>query len=129
MTIVTEMGYFRIKMEGIMLTVEYKAAEKLATDIRNTDRAIDDALTNLAVLTQSVIDTARSSQIPPAKTQTAIEQVSIGISKMVAARKGFVGAHREIAILQRASNLQEVGFGCVGPGPSLRQSTLRVVSN
>jgi hypothetical protein len=116
-------------MEGMMLTVEYKAAEKLATDIRNTDRAIDDALSNLAVLTQSVIHVARSSHIPPAKTQNAIEHVSTGFCKMVAARKGFVGAHREIAILQRASNLQEVGFGCVGPGPTMRQSTLRVISN
>lgn len=112
-----------------MLSVEYKAAEKLASDIRNTDRAIDDALSNLALLTQSVIDVARCSHIPPGKTQTAIENVSIGFSKMVAARKGFVGAHREIAILQRASNLQEVNFGCSGPGPITRPSALRVIHN
>jgi hypothetical protein len=113
----------------MMLSIEYKAAEELASNIRNTDKAIDDALSNLALLTQSVIDVARSSQIPPAKTQNAIEHVSAGFSKLVAARKGFVGAHREIAILQRASNLQEVSFGCVGPGPVSRPSALRVISN
>jgi hypothetical protein len=48
---------------------------------------------------------------------------------MVDARKGFVNAHRKIVVAQRDSNLQEINFGCVGPGPLTRPSGLRVVNS
>ena len=47
---------------------------------------------------------------------------------LVDARKGFVNAHRKIAVAQRDSNLQEINFGCVGPGPLSQPAGLRVVN-
>ena len=55
------------------------------------------------------------------------EGVTIGLTKMVDARKGFMHAHRRIAVAQRDSNLQEINFGCA-PGPLTRPSALRVVN-
>jgi hypothetical protein len=100
-----------------MITIHYEAAEKLATNIRSTHLAIDDALANIAALTNSMIDVCRASDVPPAASQAAIEHVTLGLSNMVLARKGFVSAHRKIAQVQGVSNLQEINFGCTGPGP------------
>jgi hypothetical protein len=111
-------------MEILMLKIKYEAAEKLATDIRSTHIAIDDALANIAALTNSMIDVCRVSDIPPATSQAAIEYATSGLTNMVNARAGFVSAHRKIAQIQKSSNLQEVGFGCVGPGPITRPSGL-----
>ncbi len=111
-----------------MNNFDYKAAEQLATDIRSTHQSIDNALADIASLTYSVIDAARTSNAPPAQTQAAIEGIAIGLTKLVDARKGFVSAHRKIAIAQRDSNLQEVDFGCVGDGPITRPGGLRVVN-
>jgi hypothetical protein len=110
-----------------MIHYDHNAAQRLATDIRTTHQAIDNALADLASLTVSVIDACRTSDAPPAHTQAAIEGVALGLTKLVDARKGFVSAHRKIAIAQRDSNLQEVDFGCVGPGP-LAPAGLRVVN-
>lgn len=111
-----------------MINFNRSAAQQLATDIRSTHQAIDNALADIASLTYSVIDAARTSDAPPAQTQAAIEGVAIGLTKMVDARKGFVSAHRKIAIAQRDSNLQEINFGCVGDGPITRPAGLRVVN-
>ncbi len=100
-----------------MITIQYEAAKKLATDIRSTHTAIDDALANIAALTTSMIDVCRASDIPPATSQAAFEHVTSGLTKMVDARAGFVSAHRKIAQVQGYSNLQVVNFGCVGDGP------------
>ena len=110
-----------------MVNFKYDTAEQLASDIRSAHQAIDQALANLATLTSSVIDVCRNSDASPAHTQAAIEGVANGLSKMVDVRKGFVNAHRKIAVAQRDSNLQEVNFGCV-PGPLTRPSALRVVN-
>ena len=111
-----------------MVYFGHQAAAHLALDIRSTHQAIDDALATLATLTFSVIDACRHSNTPPAHTQAAIEGVASGLTKMVDARKGFVNAHRKIAIAQRASNLQEINFGCVGPSPLVRPAGLRVAN-
>jgi hypothetical protein len=106
-----------MEMETMMITIQYEAAEKLATDIRSTHTAIDEALSNIASLTTSMIDVCRASDVPPATSQAAIEYATLGLTKLVDARKGFVAAHRKIAMVQKNSNLQEVSFGCTGPGP------------
>ena len=100
-----------------MITIQYEAAEKLATDIRSTRVAIDDALATIASLTHSMVDICRVSDVPPATSQAAIEYAAEGLTKLVDARKGFVNAHRKIAQVQGVSNLQTVDFGCTGPGP------------
>lgn len=111
-----------------MVNFDHKAAQQLATDIRLTHKAIDNALADLASLAYSVIDASRTSDAPPSHTQAAIEGVAIGLTKMVDARKGFVAAHRKIAIAQRDSNLQEINFGCIGNGPLSPPAGLRVVN-
>lgn len=111
-----------------MINFDHKAAQQLATDIRSTHLAIDNALADIASLTYSVIDVCRSSDAPPAHTQAAIEGVAIGLTKLIDARKGFVVAHRKIAIAQRDSNLQEIDFGCLGNGPLSQPAGLRVVN-
>lgn len=111
-----------------MVNFNHIAAQRVAADIRSAHQAIDNALADLASLTYSIIDAVRTSDAPPAHTQDAIEGVSIGLAKLVDARKGFVSAHRKIAIAQQDSNLQEINFGCVGPGPLLPLTGLRVVN-
>lgn len=111
-----------------MVNYDFKSAEQLATDIRSAHLAIDSALADLATLASSVIETCRSSDAAPAQTQAVIEGVAAGLNKMVDARKGFIMAHREIAICQRDSNLKEIGFGCLGPSPITKPAGLRVVN-
>ena len=111
-----------------MVNFDNMAAERLASDIRSTHQSIDNALADLASLAYSVIDASRTSNAPPSHTQAAIEGVAIGLTKLVDARKGFVAAHRKIAVAQRDSNLQEINFGCVGPGPLSQPAGLRVVN-
>jgi hypothetical protein len=110
-----------------MVNFKLESAEQLATDIRSAHQAIDNALADLASLTCSVIDICRNSDATPAYTQAAIEGVASGLTKMVEARKGFINAHRKIAVAQRDSNLQEINFGCVH-GPLTRPAALRVVN-
>ena len=111
-----------------MVNFDVKSARQLASDIRSAHLAIDNALADVANLAFSVIDTCRASDAAPAKTQAAIEGITAGLNTLVAARKGFVIAHREIAIAQRDSNLKEISFGCVGTGPLTQPAGLRVVS-
>lgn len=111
-----------------MINFEYKAAQRLACDIRTTHQAIDEALSDLASLACSVIEASRTSDAPPSQTQAAIESVAIGLTKLVDARKGFVAAHREIAVAHRNSNLQEINFGCFGDKPVLPSADLLVVN-
>ena len=111
-----------------MIHYDHKAAEQLATDIRSTHLSIDNALADIASLTYSVINACRTSDAPPSHTQAAIEGVAIGLTKLIDARKGFVAAHRKIAVAQRDSNLQEISFGCVGNGPLSQPAGLRVVN-
>jgi hypothetical protein len=111
-----------------MINYNFQSAQQLATDIRSAHVAIDTALADLATLASSVIETCRTSDAAPAQTQAAIEGVAAGLNKMVHARKGFILAHREIALAQRDSNLREVGFGCLGPGPITQPTGLRVVN-
>jgi hypothetical protein len=111
-----------------MVNYDFKSAQQLASDIRSAHQAIDSALADVATLAISVIETCRSSDAPPAETQAVIEGVAAGLNKMVDARKGFIQAHREIALCQRDSNLKEVGFGCLGPGPLTGSAGLRVVN-
>ncbi len=110
-----------------MVHIEHETAKQLALDITSTHLAIDKALADLATLTYSVIDACRHSDASLAQSQAAIEGVAIGLTKMVDARKGFMHAHRKIAVAQRDSNLQETNFGC-HPGPLTRPSGLRVVN-
>lgn len=111
-----------------MVNFDFKSAQQLASDIRSAHLAIDNALADVATLTLSVIDTCRTSDAAPAKTQAAIEGITAGLNKLVDARKGFVVAHREIAIAQKDSNLKEISFGCVGTGPITQPAGLRVVN-
>jgi hypothetical protein len=111
-----------------VVNYDFSSAQQLATDIRSAHLAIDNALANVATLAFSVIDTCRTSDAPPAKTQAVIEGVAVGLTKLVDARKGFVLAHREIAVAQRDSNLKEISFGCVGDGPLTKPAGLRVVN-
>lgn len=111
-----------------VVNFEHKAAERLAADIRSTHQSIDNALADIASMTYSVIDACRTSDAPPAQTQAAIEGVAVGLTKLIDARKGFVVAHRKIAVAQRDSNLQTVDFGCLGNGPLSQPAGLRVVN-
>ena len=112
-----------------MVNYDLGAAQKLAADIRTAACAIDHALADMAILACSVISTCRSSDATPSQTQAAIEGVTDGLLKVVDARKDFIRAHREITLAQRDSNLREVGFGCLGPGPLNQPSGLRVVKS
>jgi HK97 family phage major capsid protein len=58
--------------------------------------AYDDAGTT-ATLVNSVLDVARSSQVPPAKSQPIIEDAVAGLNRIVEGWKGFVAAHAGIA--------------------------------
>lgn len=111
-----------------MVNYDFQSAQRLASDIRSAHLAIDTALADVATLASSVIETCRTSDAAPAQTQAVIEGVAAGLNMLVDARKGFIMAHREIAIAQRDSNLKEIGFGCLGTGPLSPPAGLRVVN-
>ncbi len=111
-----------------MHQINYNKAEKLAVDIRATHESIDDALANVATLTSSVLEVCRVSEIHPAKSQAVIVELAGGLTKLADARGGFLGAHRQIAKVQRDSNLQEVDFGCLNPPSGLAPAGLHVVN-
>ncbi len=100
-----------------MVQIAYNEAAQLADDISSANLSIDTALNEVANLTQSILSICRNSSIPAAKSQAAIEEATCGISKLVAARKDIVSAHKQILIVQKHSNLQEINFGCTGDGP------------
>ena len=113
--------------ESVMDSINYNEAAKLAGDIRATHLSIDDALENVATLTKSVLEVCRSSEIHPAKSQPIIVELAGGLTKLADARGGFLGAHRQIAKVQRDSDLQTVDFGCLGPAPTFGRADLKVV--
>lgn len=41
----------------------------------------------------------------------------MAITNMCSARRDFVSAHKHMVAIKGESNLQEVGFGCLGDGP------------
>jgi hypothetical protein len=100
-----------------MLAIDYSKAAQLAADIRNANVSIDDALVGIATLTQSMLMVCRNSDIPAAKSQAAIEEVTAGMVKLVDARKDFVAAHKRMVVVQQRSNLNIIDFGCDGNGP------------
>ncbi len=109
-----------------MMNINYSKAQRLASDIRTARLSIDTALSDMTLMTHSMLDVCRESDIPAAKSQEAIEEITGGLVKIVSARKGFVAAHKQISIVQRASNLQPINFGC--EGAPLMQNNLHVVS-
>ncbi len=98
-----------------MIKVDFTEAENLAANIRAAHVSIDDALFNLANLATSMISVCRTSEVPPAQSQAAIEKVTSGLQNLAIVRKDFVAAHRRIVTVQDDSNFQETNFGCVGP--------------
>jgi hypothetical protein len=112
-----------------MEQIAYSQAAQLASDIRSTHLSIDEALSDIANLTQSMLSVCRESTISAARSQAAIEEVTGGMVQMVAARKGFVAAHKHMVVVHKRSNLQEVNFGCDGNGPIRITTGLRVVNS
>jgi hypothetical protein len=112
-----------------MVQIAYADAAQLADDILNANLSIDDALVNVANLTNSIIAICRKSSIPAAKSQAAIQEVTDGMTKLVSARKDFVAAHKHIVVVHKRSNLQEVDFGCAGDGPIRNPKGLHVVNS
>jgi hypothetical protein len=112
-----------------MANIDYSQAVKLADNIRTANISIDDALSNVMNLTQSILTVCRDSEIPAAKSQAAIEEVTKGLVNLVDARKGFVAAHKHIVVVHRRSNLQEINFGCAGDGPIRNPKGLHVVNS
>ncbi len=112
-----------------MANIDYSLAAQLAADIRTANVSIDDALSGVMHLTQSILTVCRDAEIPAAKSQAAIEEVTSGMVKLVDARKGCVAAHKHILVVHRRSNLQEINFGCDGDGPIRNPKGLHVVNS
>ncbi len=111
-----------------MIELEYKAADKVSDDILKTHAALDEALLQLSVLTQSMVEASRSAQIPAAESQKALEAVSDGITGLMASRRGFVSAHKHMIIIKGLSNQCETDFGCLNSGPARGSSPLRIAA-
>ena len=110
-----------------MVHFEPEPAEQLASDIRSAHQAIDNALSGLASLTNSVIQACCHSDPNPAHIQALVEGMAHSLTKIDDARKGVVRAQHHIKVAQRKSNPNALSFGCVGPGPIARSAGLGVV--
>ena len=111
-----------------MTELDYHEAQNVSDNIIATHAALDEALLKLSQLTGSMVQASRTSQMPAADSQKALEAVSEGISSLMTSRRGFVSAHKHMIVIRGKSNHQETDFGCLGEGPLKGNTPLRVVA-
>ena len=111
-----------------MTELNYDDAQNVSDDIIATHQALDEALLKLSELTGSMVQASRSSDMPAAENQKALEAISEGISGLMTSRRGFVSAHKHMVVIKNKSNQQETGFGCLGDRPLTGSTPLRVAA-
>ena len=98
--------------------IESAAGHVVATDTQKSVHSVDQAVMSLAHLCASIIEVSNASKLPISTAQNALSNAGIGLSKLIACREDMSHATRELAAIQKASNLQTVSFGCPGGFPT-----------
>lgn len=97
------------------MTVLTEAAGRvIASDITSVFDAADAVLLTSARLTSSVLEGTGTSGLHPRAKQRLLESMSSGYGKLLEGRKEMVGAHTQMIVIQRQSNLETVDYGCWG---------------
>lgn len=95
-----------------MHDIKAAAGQVIANDTQNSVEAVDNAVLSLAHLCASIVEVSKASRLPVFTAQTALANVGEGLAKMISTRNDVGQATRELRKIQKASNLETVGFGC-----------------
>ena len=88
------------------------AGQVIASDVVTAFNSTDDALLNTVRLTASVLEGTATSGLNPRAKQRLLESIRSSFDRMLESRKEMVRAHSQMVVIQRQSNIAEVGFGC-----------------
>ena len=95
-----------------MHKIKTAAGQVIADDTRNSVDAVDTAVMSLAQLCASIVEVSKASKMPVQTAQSALANAGAGLAKMIDTRHDVGQATRELRKIQKASNLETVGFGC-----------------
>lgn len=95
-----------------MYAIETAAGNVVASDTQNSAEAIDKAVMSLAHLCASIVEVSSASNLPIVTAQSALTNAGSGLNKLIGTRHDLATATSEMLKVQKASNLETVGFGC-----------------
>lgn len=106
------------------------AALQVATQVRAVEDSIDAVLTELAELQGRMVRARSTIGVGPAVGQAALEQLSVTMTSLVAARGTMAQCHGELAAAkQLVPGLRTTAFGDVDDCPkSAELAPLRIVA-
>lgn len=107
------------------------AAYEVATQVRAVEDSIDGVLSELAELQGRMIRARSAIGVGPAVGQTALEQLTVTMHSLVAARGTMAQCHGELAAAkQLVPGLRTIAFGDVDdcPDPKKAANPLRFVA-
>lgn len=95
-----------------MININHATGNVIADDSTALFEAADNALLSSARLTVSLLEAAAETRLDPRTKQKILESMNAGHSKLIDSRRSFTSVHSQLVVLQRKSNLAEVGWGC-----------------
>lgn len=95
-----------------MHSIKQQVGEVVVSDARASIDALDQAVLMQSRLCSSTIEASSDSHLPIGATQGLLEALSAGLDTLVQSRATMVRAVRHLNVIQKNSNLREVGFGC-----------------
>ena len=104
-----------------MHEIETAAGRVVASDTQKSVDAVDQAVMSIAHLCASIVEVSKASRLPVSTAQGALSMAGTGLTKAIDSREDISRATRELIKIQKASNLETVGFGC----PPLHEPSAR----
>lgn len=105
-----------------MYEIETAAGRVVASDTQKSVDAVDQAVMSIAHLCASIVEVSKASRLPVSTAQGALSMAGSGLTRIIDSREDISRATRELIKIQKASNLETVGFGC----PPLHEASARV---
>ena len=99
-----------------MYNISETLGRVVAADTQSAVGSINDANISHSRMCATIVEASIAANLPIGAVQVSLAAVSEGLRHLVINRAGVADAVRELAEIQRMSNLKEVGFGCpTGP--------------
>ena len=106
------------------------AAFEVATQIRSVEDSIDATLIEVAELQSRMMKANAVAQVGPAPIHSALQEVSIALGSLIAARGAIVGCHTQLVEAKgKVPGLRTTSFGDEGQcPPTTGKVDLRIVA-
>ncbi|MBX7482793.1 hypothetical protein [Qipengyuania qiaonensis] len=104
-----------------MHEIETAAGRVVANDTQKSIDAVDQAVMSIAHLCASIVEVSKASRLPVGTAQGALSMAGTGLTNAIESHEDIGRATRELIKIQKASNLETVGFGC----PPLHEPSAR----